>query len=137
MLLGQADNSTATLWGFLVGGGISALVGGVITLLSFIQKSRKESREDTIAEYRELLDKQDKRIEKQESEMKEVRAKQERETAELRASESKCQSNLARALQRIEALEDALEAHNIPFRRYKPEPGTGVNPPLPPAGGGS
>ena len=139
MLFGQvADNTTSTLWGFLVGGGISALVTGIITLLSFLRKSRKEDREDTIAEYRELLDKQDTEyrelLDKQDRRID----KQEKETADLRTAESRCQSSLARALQRIEALEDALEAHKIPFRRYNPNPdhGSGQHPQLPAAGGG-
>lgn len=89
---------------------VSGTISGVVLLLNTRQQHKAQDRDATLQETRDLLERQDKRIDRLEAEV-----------AKSRQSEAECQGRLIRAAARIERLEETLEASNIPFRRWSPD----------------
>jgi hypothetical protein len=103
-------NQLAVAVGTAAGLVISAAVGGVVLILNTRQGHASQNRDQELREHKDLLERQDKRLDKLEV-----------ENQRLRDDETECRVRLSRAVARIERLEETLSSSNIPFRPWKPD----------------
>lgn len=91
-------------------------------------EAERAREEDVLEEYKELV----KALKRERAEDRQLIHELRDEMVERAAREAQCEVRLARAFERIGALEDALVAAKIPHRRFDPDASSGFHRPLPP-----
>lgn len=103
MLFASEDTSTGVI-GALIGVVVSAVVAGVVKIMSTKHVNSREIRADTRAEFEQMFNRMQREIE-------DLQEKDERREAAHRDCESRCQ----RLSVRVTYMEYAMKQANIPF----------------------